>query len=263
MHMRIYQERPDVNAVVHNHSMYATVAASIKGMVKNSLSVMDKEFLFYISHAAGIGAVTIHQLKQQFDTFERILLDTMSFVNRKIVKDVPKLFYKLFTDEETIEIVRNGVSIPGDPAYFIDLNNDSDVIVFDNTGAKISNLPIVIATRYIGNISSPSTGYLELTSPSEIEWEHSTIVSDNSEKGYYDFSNDTLEILQIPKDFSYGNFTFTWKDSQEGVTVYDQNTFTLKKIVSTVDYVFNVPEGTNISSVTISDASCFYQDEEE
>ncbi len=34
--------------------------------------VKDKEFLFYISHTPGVGAVTIHQLKQQFDTFERI-----------------------------------------------------------------------------------------------------------------------------------------------------------------------------------------------
>ena len=36
------------------------------------MHLKEKEYLFYISHATGIGAVTIHQLKQQYGTFERI-----------------------------------------------------------------------------------------------------------------------------------------------------------------------------------------------
>lgn len=52
-------------------------------------SFSEKEYLFYISHAAAIGAVTIHQLKEQFHTFERVWktseqeLKQCSFMDKK------------------------------------------------------------------------------------------------------------------------------------------------------------------------------------
>ena len=46
MHRLIYKKREDVNAVIHNHSMNATVAASIKGV--DSIPIIDIETVLYL-----------------------------------------------------------------------------------------------------------------------------------------------------------------------------------------------------------------------
>ena len=141
------------------------------------------------------------------------------------------------------------VGYTGISAYTLSLDNDVDVVVYNNAGTRISNLPIVNASRYIGNATS-TKGVISITPPDVNQWTNSAIPeSPVAGQGYYSTNSGTLTIHRLPSDFTEGDFTFVWwAGDAEDPTIYDQSKFSLKKITSTVDYDLVIAQTTFNSS---------------
>lgn len=126
----------------------------------------------------------------------------------------------------------------GVDSYMLSLDNDVDVIVYNNAGTLISKLPITVtASRYIGHTIS-TDGVVDISPPNSDDW----CTYEESGKGWYTKENGVLTIKELPANYSEGNFTFVWSGSGSDATIYDQTKFSLKKIVSTVDYDLIIPQ---------------------
>lgn len=109
-------------------------------------------------------------------------------------------------------------------SYTLSLDNDFDMVVFDQQNNRISTLPTVTATRMLNGDTTTVGSWGDMDVASNVDW----AASDN-----YTFSNGVLAITAIPEGFTYANFTFTW-NIDEGVSL--KKTFSLKKHISEVDY---------------------------
>jgi hypothetical protein len=98
------------------------------------------------------------------------------------------------------------------------LSNDSDIIVRNNLGAIVGDLPEtqVLVLKGANEIENPD---IETTPPTDFE--------EGSDK-HYTFENGFLTINKIPDGFEGGTFTFTY-----GVI---SKSFSLKVVSSEVDY---------------------------
>ena len=111
--------------------------------------------------------------------------------------------------------------------YTLSLNNDFDILVFDQQNNRISSLPIEVkAIRQLNGDTTDSTGSFELSITSRSTWTENTHYTFNKSSG-------TLIIKEAPTNFTEAAFQIKWIISDSSILT---KTFTLKKQVSNVDY---------------------------
>jgi hypothetical protein len=126
------------------------------------------------------------------------------------------------------------IRLTSSASYTLSLSNDADVVAISNqTNSYIGELPTVIVSRWVGDLSkdTESLGVVECRAPSG--WTKDTNYTFGVVDGYY-----TLIITSIPTGFFKGNFTFIWKETDSSTTSYASKTFSLTAVASLVDYEF-------------------------
>ena len=112
--------------------------------------------------------------------------------------------------------------------YTLSLDNDFDVLVFDQQNTRISSLPITVKTTRQLNGDTTDTGSLTIKINSQSTW--------TAEHYKFYESENTLKIIGVPDDFTEAAFQIEWTIKTLKLT----KTFTLKKQISNVDYEIEV-----------------------
>lgn len=116
----------------------------------------------------------------------------------------------------------------GIDSYTLSLDNDNDTIVVDNTGKLISTLPTITPSCYIGNVKQTiNDDWLKIYNLS--------LDAPDDWKNCYEFSSSTgvLKLTKVPNAWSNVEFKIIWKKEN---SILDTETFSAKKILSSVDY---------------------------
>lgn len=145
----------------------------------------------------------------QKSTFQTYTNGTSPHIGEAANKEEPGYWY--------IGTTNTGVKAQGADALTMLLSNDSDIIVRNNLGVIVGDLP--------------TTQVFALQGANQIDATFTETAPPNFEKGsdkHYTFENGLLTIKKIPDDFEGGTFTFTYS----GIS----KSFSLKAVSSEVDY---------------------------
>ena len=126
------------------------------------------------------------------------------------------------------------IRLTSSASYTLSLSNDADIVAISNqTDAPVGELPTVVVSRWVGDLSKDTESLGVVTCDTPSGWTEGTHYSFGVVDGYY-----TLAITSIPTSFFKGNFTFVWKETSSATTSLASKTFSLTAVASLVDYEF-------------------------
>jgi hypothetical protein len=126
------------------------------------------------------------------------------------------------------------IRLTSSASYTLSLSNDADVVAISNqTDAPVGELPTVVVSRWVGDLSKDTDSFGVMTCSAPSGWTEGTHYTFGLVSGYY-----TLVIKAIPTGFFKGNFTFVWKETSSATTSLASKTFSLTAVASLVDYEF-------------------------
>ena len=166
----------------------------------------------------------------------------------------------LIWDTETIEAVHNGAKgEKGDPGigvspYVLSLSNDNEIIARTTTGEYLGTSTItdsagtdytVYATTSFVRKQGAATltegiVYVRPSNGIKLKIGNSFVPFKGDDGKTYDTlglrnNNQAIQIIELPANFASGSINFEWY-AQDGKTILDETTFSLKAIHSEVDY---------------------------